>query len=747
MGSRYSVQTSVQRVVGDAQLPNAIQAGVTRSIFEGGSIGKTIKDSLLNGAYRRLERAYDFAAEPGNYYYGLPNATLVGNDAEPVAITAAIESEVGYPITLEYAKFDYLNYTHLGYHHLETQLDYDEASNEVQTKSTEKGFPVYLEDMEPVFFRDPDAVTVAGSEEFWGRAPTAGYTPIRPTRDQETGLGSMVGEFTWREATAETAGVELQLIWEDAAKTVFREVVFVPLAPFLPQDRYYQAKYTYNDGTREQVGYWIYAPGTGTYPDLDAGAEVNYSTPGSYFPFLIFRHNGADFSHPDQAGQAHYDTSVDLGKRMGMDFAEVAEQLRGNPGWADIAQAVAMMGVPINSQEPVEMHYLFDFFADLHARSPEGWKVVSEMNKIAGPEVNGPPRTLKKLVLRDVDFHMAINYMGTERQIRPGSIGPVGSYTNTSEPLDVTYPNQPGFEIKRRFYRRQLTTSLYEEIAVIDPQLEYEILAYKGKSTYAGQDDGRFLIPLDRSIAGSYNLRDREQLYYRALHFVINAYQKEDVEWYETGAFATFMTALAIVITIVSLGSLSAPSSALIAAIGVIGAWAVTLLVYLVKAEVLKYLFAEVAEEIGLEAAAILALVTAVYSFGDQMFSEQPGQGFWAETLLAAPNGLIAGAGNILADDFKALQGEIEYYEAQTREMQAELKEAQELLDSGISLDPFTFIGKEPAYVLGESPKDYFSRTVHSGNVGALSFEIVRSFVEQSLKLPTVEDTLGESLA
>ena len=74
-----------------------------------------------------------------------------------------------------------------------------------------------------------------------------------------------------------------------------------------------------------------------------------------------------------------------------------------------------------------------------------------------------------------------------------------------------------------------------------------------------------------------------------------------------------------------------------------------------------------------------------------------------------------------------------------------ELQKIQELLDPKIALDPFSFIGKTPLLIAGESPEGTFTRTIHSGNVGARQYDFIQNYVDISLRLPTVNDTLGDT--
>ena len=73
------------------------------------------------------------------------------------------------------------------------------------------------------------------------------------------------------------------------------------------------------------------------------------------------------------------------------------------------------------------------------------------------------------------------------------------------------------------------------------------------------------------------------------------------------------------------------------------------------------------------------------------------------------------------------------YIEEQTRLLDT----AQDLLEGNNLLSPFV--------IFGESPDDYYNRTVHSGNIGVIGFEAVSSYVEVALTLPKLDETVGDN--
>jgi hypothetical protein len=73
----------------------------------------------------------------------------------------------------------------------------------------------------------------------------------------------------------------------------------------------------------------------------------------------------------------------------------------------------------------------------------------------------------------------------------------------------------------------------------------------------------------------------------------------------------------------------------------------------------------------------------------------------------------------------------LESQEARTEELET----ANALLSENTGLSPLTFIE-------GETPDNFYQRTVHSGNIGALSIDAIHHYATLALKLPEPHDTL-----
>jgi hypothetical protein len=137
-------------------------------------------------------------------------------------------------------------------------------------------------------------------------------------------------------------------------------------------------------------------------------------------------------------------------------------------------------------------------------------------------------------------------------------------------------------------------------------------------------------------------------------------------------------------------------------------------------------------KEVGAEFAILLAIVAI--AFGVITIAEAGGlEGApWATTLLQLSTGLMQAANTV---NMEELMGEAEDFLEMAEEQTKLLDTAKELLEGNTLLNPFV--------IFGESPDDYYNRTVHSGNIGVLSISAISSYVDISLTLPKLEDTLG----
>ena len=80
------------------------------------------------------------------------------------------------------------------------------------------------------------------------------------------------------------------------------------------------------------------------------------------------------------------------------------------------------------------------------------------------------------------------------------------------------------------------------------------------------------------------------------------------------------------------------------------------------------------------------------------------------------------------------LMAESKEFDLLSKEKIKLLDTANDLLDNRSMLSPFV--------IFGEKPDDFYNRTVHSGNIGVVGVDIIHSFVDMSLALPKLHDSI-----
>ena len=160
---------------------------------------------------------------------------------------------------------------------------------------------------------------------------------------------------------------------------------------------------------------------------------------------------------------------------------------------------------------------------------------------------------------------------------------------------------------------------------------------------------------------------------------------------------------------------------------------------------VVSYVFSLIAKTIGAELAMLIGAVVMLYGGYKYMTNTVGPMSVRAETLLGVGTNLMNAGSTQIATEIRQIQGEMTEFSLMAEQKWAELEEVKNLMGKENLLDPFEFIGKEPAIVFGENPDQFYERTIHTGNIGVLALDANSSFIEISLTLPKLPQTFGES--
>lgn len=736
------VGTAVKRVVEDEQMPDSVKAGLFKALLSDNSnadIPAYVLEEMNRSIAVRSERLHDWAAN--NYVHGLPSGQFLDTQEIRQAAQDVISSNFAGSPQMEYCHVGSANDMHIAWGKLIDDYGYDPVTNEIVAISTIKGFPVYLEDMRVHVSTSSAAVRGAESLENWGISPRAGFTPFRSISPAQAPYVSFSPPVL--DAAATQDFVRVTYVWPDSSG----QGAPVPVTETLDLVTYLGEEEIGKDYVHARFPllgkpkYWFYRLGAGTYPTLDSLATSPVA--GQFFPMCYFRLNKAA-TNTNPVSEEFKD-SRKFCKYLGLDYDTIASAIDENPDIGDVEQALLYFGVPGVSSDPLETRYLFEFFDNLFASSGQTLQGSQERD-LAKRALSGTPAKQYGLVIQDAIFKMVLSNEGMHKRLVTGSLGPVGTHTTQyvkrteyvsyeaegdSGPITMTMP----VVVRDHFYRKQVSPNVYQEIQVINLKLQYYV--FGDYNVTADENDEILLIPLDRAITTHYSSRDRELLYARALHMVFNSVVVTKVKWYQQGWFADLLTIVAIIATIASLGmdGGSFIAGALAVSAGTAAYFAVFVIERLLLTALAKEALQLFVKAVGVDLAFLLAVVAAaagIYKgidagtfLGD------------AEILLQTSNSLVKGIGDNYAEKLENLSDEYSEFAKFVEEQTKLLESAQDLLGQNNHLSPVV--------VFGESPDDFYNRTVHAGNIGTLGFAAVSNYVDTALKLPKFNETIGES--
>ena len=246
------------------------------------------------------------------------------------------------------------------------------------------------------------------------------------------------------------------------------------------------------------------------------------------------------------------------------------------------------------------------------------------------------------------------------------------------------------------------------------------------------------MIPLDHAITQAYSIPDRELLYTRSLHYVFNSRVIQEIKWYQSDWFQFVMVVAAIVITVVSMGGDGGSSLAAVVA----GKMTVTAFIAAVAMGIVEYVatsmaFKLFADKVGVEFAFLVAIAAALAGSYKAYQAGSIAGAPTAQKLLTLSSNLVSGANASLKSAMIGLQNELEAFNTLAKEKSSLLEEANKLLEPSNVLSSLV--------IFGESPDDFYNRTVHAGNIGVVGIDSISSYVDIALTLPKLDETIGRN--
>jgi len=746
---KYVVNVTVQPIFEEDQIPTSALNGIVKAIMQDTDIVPSMLEELtgsmgiraMTGMHNTQNRPYDV---------GIPSAQIATYIQAKDQVIAAIQANIGRAINVEYYYMGPLNSAHFGWQYCHDALGYNATTNELTALTASTGYPCYLSDMVATYLRaDYDWMLETddtGMLTQMGPSPRSGYRPSAPFN-----ILSSMGQYAEQPAfevsdVATEDFVTIQYEFKDANGTFVTRGLTVSMAAYDNTEDFHMCRYTDTTG---KTGFFTYQHGAGTYPSIDLAYVFEDNQFGTYFPWVYFRHSGRDVYNVET--QESINQMKAWCNTLGVNFDKLHEAVHEDPDVSDVEQSLLMMAVNPGRQNAACQEYLFKHFTLLHANA------LSQ--SVLDPTLEGKleaftssPSQLQHI--RDKRFAMSLQFSGITKRRLPGVIGKRGSYkseygimsqdsqtyltqTSTGTGTENAMAEQPGWK-----YQYQVTDAIYEEVIVYGLRSRYEVHRKKGFA--AGKKAPELLVPLDSQIVQTMSVPAREQLLCRALTMMVNTLIVIKQPWYASSAFRIVILIVAIVITVVT-GGTAWQGIVAAASLGAV-ALTIMLVTLIVQAVVVSFAVKLFVRLVGPKFALLVALVAVLYGNTKAAASQLTAP--WAESLIKVGTSLVSEAATVsqqqIAAGIESIVEDAQAFSAWAAEQLDGLGDKMQALGLNpaiVGFNSFDVVKMGPQTVLGESPSDYYSRTVHAGNIGVLSFDMTENFVALQTQLPTFNQT------
>lgn len=532
----------------------------------------------------------------------------------------------------------------------------------------------------------------------------------------------------------------------------------------LLEEDYYHVIY-YINGNTDDPRYWYYHIGSGVHPDLDY-EKTEYGV--DYYPIVPIRLDFFDMSDdtaPDYDEEMYKSCKRQL-KVLNLDIDDLISSINEDDQVADVDSVFFILGLSIYSKKEDTLKYLFNFFADLYTKSgitKEIWEAT--VTPYAEPPVNFFEVTE---LVGDLNTKIQYNYITNTNKIgaipnNPEELEYTSWWSETNaEAYPVYYQDYWGntqfdgyiiIEGGTLIYNRQNYNELkeptdYDEILIFGivsitlvhaygqskrsvKRLHLDEFGDGGINQHAG-----FLVPLNHKFMEDMHGVKDDYVTYDALQLVFYSAEEVDIPWYRTSSFLFFVKFVISYLSLVATAfGLSELGRAGLALIEVVKRLAVGALTPIVANLILKH----VKGTWGIILAAIVSYAGSAYAGGGGV-GLQDAFRVTVESLLKSVMVIASTIAKDVQYELSALQEEYSDFLLEAKEMTEELEKVRDMLrDSYMGIHPYAIIDASNSMAPNETPAGFFERTVHTMNPGVLSLDIIETYVDNALVLPTLD--------
>lgn len=481
-----------------------------------------------------------------------------------------------------------------------------------------------------------------------------------------------------------------------------------------PQSKYYQVRYRPLNADTTQVDYFVYEIGSGVYPSLDSENTEKVFSP--FLPIIPIRQDGKNMGSVINAdGTFRFDsngsrikpntdlyrTSVKLCKLLDVEFDDVCKALYSGDV-DEIDHAYLNFGIDVKTKTRMGKKYLYLFF--------------DEMVNVFGRGIN-------TFEVKDAYYRVEFSWQDLEKTVEQGIL-------DDDVVIELSGPNL--------IIKTQLLGGYHDKIIVRN--LEYRNFVYKEYSVdltlLSLTEEDTFHIPLNYYLVSNDNsLFDRADLIKESFVITLNSYNRRKLKWYESTWFKAILIIAAFATAVYTLGASLAYINTAYAAGGILAAaqaagWLI------LQSLVIKLGIQWLSSYVSPEVLVLLEVVLIVTALSGNLSDNS----FWdAERLLSLSQSVNEGVEMGIEDAMQQIQDDMDELTNTIKIQTEELEELEASLD--VSTDWFKEIIADKIDIpVIESPEEFYTRTIHTGNIGVSSLHIIDNYVDNALKLPKLRN-------
>lgn len=689
-----------------SKIPNTVGASTITAIMTNNSISDTILNDAATGLSSEVDKAYKYGLN--SYALGLPSGTISSTLLAPeTVVKACIESEINKTISIIFSFYGELTPKLAILNYLRNIRGYKWSDEQIT--------------IHPWLTDNPGRLLYLDTAVYSPNTKTIALTYKSP-------VTSVIHKTIWYDYLYETVTPDPSL--------------------FIGQTYCTAAYSILNTKTNTLTGeyYWYYLISTNIYQELSPEKTGFGQT--AYLPVVPIRRANTDLTDDNHNTTDLYTTSKKLLDIFSIDIDTIADKINENPNIADIDNAYIIFGIDIQTTNEVNIRYLceyFDYLSDVSVYKKTDYDTAIVTNKRPFANVTDIKTSVESL--EEYGLNIQLRYYYITSELISGSIGSTGtaiSKTVITPSFTLQDISLSTNDVSYIQFQLQISEQVYKEVKVFG--LTHINTIYEGyavtTSLADSQDDdnNNFIIPLYYGIAKQLPLMVRNKLYYDCFRIIITSYDVQTVAWYQSGIFKVILVAVAIVISVYTGGAGSwlagLAAAADIGMIALISYILPAILTYLAVTYGTKLLAKATGAEWAMVIGAIVTVITVCYQPSSMNIAgfELP----TAQTLLQVGSSLIKAGEQLVASAITEIEKEIAELTASEKEEWTVLEEAEKALDSGIDLNPMRMLSYQQSFVniTTESPDYFYNRTIHTGNIGALSLDVIKYYVDVALTLP-----------